>query len=84
MMGYGIFLVKCLRKQYVVLMNKINKIEPYEHVFNVFDVVYSVNDRVVKLCNYNDQGLLRPLTTRDILTAITCYPKDASVVMCIR
>lgn len=56
----------------------------YEVTYNIFDVVYSVNDNVVKLCNYNDRGLTKPLRIHDILAAIECYSKSASIIMCIQ
>lgn len=67
-----------------VLLKKTDKAETYEDIFNVLDVVYSVNDNIIKLCNYNDRGFARPLSADDILTVIKCYPKDASVIMYIR
>lgn len=67
-----------------VTLKILDTIKPFNETYNVFDVIYSVNDNVIRLCNYNDQGFVNALNSKDILTAIECYPKNASIIMCVR
>lgn len=55
-----------------------------KNTFFVLGVVYSVKNNTIKLCNFNDLGCTKPLTNNDILTAIKCYPGNASIMACIR
>lgn len=51
--------------------------------FDILDVVYSIKDNTIELRTFNDQGLVNPLTLDYILTAIRCYPDNATMAVCI-
>lgn len=51
--------------------------------FFISEVVYSFKDNSIKLCAFNDQGSVNPLTLNDILTAIRYYPDNAVMKVCI-